>query len=800
MNLVKRILLSLFAVLVLLAIALFVYLQSLKPQLSGEQTLPGLQQPVEVLFDTYGVPHIYAQTMEDAYYALGYVHAQDRLFQMEMLRRAAAGRLAEILGEELLPVDKFFRTLGLNHFAKEHAAKFLSADSADYQRAAHAYQRGINQYIKTGKTPIEFTIMGIPKTEFTPEDIYLAVGFMSFGFAEGFHADPVLEKIKSEWGEKYLAPLAVQTPPDAVQIKNYNGTVKTHSGDKLIASIHQAIDKIPVPLWQGSNGWVVSAEKSASGYPILANDTHIGFSQPAVWYEAHLEYPGFSFYGHHLAGIPVGLLGNNRFCGFGLTMFENDDVDFFLEKSNPENKNQVMYMGTWENLNVREENILVKGSRDVAFEVRKSRHGPIINGIVENTPEEGEPIALSWLLLQVENHALQAAWKLNHASTFEEAREAVSLFSAPGLNVMYADTDKNIAWWAAAKLPVRPDHVVSKLFLNGESGRDEYTGFYDFSKNPQAVNPPWGFVYSANNQPEAVDGVLYPGYYYPKGRAGRIVELLSSDKKFSAEQLSALQLDVTSSMHVEVAKEIASVLSTLNKPAFEILIKELNAWDGSHQATQVAPAIYNNLLDQIMHAAMLDELGETALASLLKTSVPKNSYHLFIASAANPWWDDVTTKDKTEGREEIVEQAAHRTIELLKKSCGEKPESWTWGKIHTLTHVHALGVVKPLDKFFNVGPFVVDGGSEVINNLHYKLENSGYFNVDGGPALRKVTDFGDIENGITISPTGQSGNVMSPHYSNQAEMFATGKTRKMTMNREEIISQSKNRLVLNPAD
>lgn len=800
MKLVKRILLALVALAVLAAVAAFMYMRSLKPQLTGELNLQGLQNEVEVLFDAYGIPHIYAQTMEDAYFALGYVHAQDRLFQMEMLRRAAGGRLAEILGEDLVPVDKFFRILGLNHFAKEHAAKFLSTDTADFQRAALAYQHGVNQYIKTGKTPIEFTIIGIPRQEFSPEDIYLAVGFMSFGFAEGFHADPVLEKIKTEWGENYLAMLAVQTPADAVQIKNFNGPVKSTSGNKLIAAISRAIEQIPVPLWQGSNGWAVAAEKSESGYPILANDTHIGYSQPAVWYEAHLEYPGFSFYGHHLAGIPFGLLGNNRFCGFGLTMFENDDVDFFRERSNPENKNQVMYMGTWENLDVREERIKVNGSTDVVLEVKKSRHGPIINGIVENTAEDGEPIALSWLLLQVENHALQAAWKLNHAATFEEARDAVSMFSAPGLNVMYADTDKNIAWWAAAKLPVRPEHVVSKLFLNGESGRDEYNGFYDFSKNPQAVNPPWGFVYSANNQPEAVDGVLYPGYYYPKARAGRIAELLDVDKKFSLEQLSSMQLDVTSAMHVEIANEIASVLATRNNPEFNILISELNRWDGSHRADLVAPSMYNNLLDQVIHRAMLDELRPTALASLLKTSVPKNSYYRFVSSVENPWWDDVTTKEKKESREEIIEQAAVNTIALLKKTCGEKPESWTWGKLHTLTHAHALGAVKPLDKLFNVGPFVVDGGSEVINNLHYKLENTGYFHVDGGPALRKVTDFAAIEDGVTASPTGQSGNVMSPHYNDQAQMFASGKTRKMMMNREEIVLKAKNRLLLKPTD
>lgn len=800
MKLIKRILLGAFVVGALAAAAAFMYVRSLKPQLAGELMLKGLQNEVEVLFDEYGVPHIYAQTMEDAYFALGYVHAQDRLFQMEMLRRAAGGRLAEILGNDLLPVDKFFRTLGLNHFAKQHAEKFLRTDTAEYQRAAFAYQRGVNHYVTTGKTPIEFTLLGIPKQEFTPEDIYLAIGFMSFGFAEGFHADPVLEKIKNEWGEKYLAVLAVQTPPDAELIKNFNGPVKSSSADKLISSINQTISQIPVPLWQGSNGWVVAAEKSESGYPILANDTHIGYSQPAVWYEAHLEYPGFSFYGHHLAGIPFGLLGNNRFCGFGLTMFENDDVDFFREKSNPENTNQVMYAGSWKNLSIRNEVIKVKDSADVPFTVRTSPHGPIINGIVENTTEDEELISLSWLLLQVENQALQAAYQLNHASTFEEARQAVSMFSAPGLNVMYADTDKNIAWWAAAKLPVRPDHVVSKLFLNGASGQDEYSGFYDFSKNPQAVNPPWGFVYSANNQPEPVEGILYPGYYYPKSRAGRIVELLSEEKKFTARDMSLLQLDVVSSMHRDVAMEMARILTALNNEEFIILRNELQQWDGSHLAASATPAIYNNLLDQVMHLAMEDELGPTALASLLKTSVPKNSYYTFITSAANPWWDNVTTKHKAESREEIFTQAAQKTLSLLKQTCGDNPKNWTWGKIHTLTHAHALGSVKPLNKFFNVGPFTVDGGSEVLNNLHYKLENSGFFLVDGGPALRKVTDFGNIENGITVSPTGQSGNVMSPHYSDQAEMFATGKTRKMMMNREEILSKSKNRLLLKSTD
>jgi len=487
MKILRNILVGILALaLVVVAVAYF-YFRSTAPQYSGNVKLSGLKSEVEVLYDDYGIPHIYAQNQEDAYFALGYVHAQDRLFQMEMLRRAAGGRLSEILGPDLIKVDKLFRTLGINQFAKQHAQKFLSSDTAAFQRTALAYQKGINQYIKVGKTPIEFSIIGIPKTEFTPEDIYLAVGFMSFGFAEGLRVDPVLQKIRTELGEEYLKDFAVQTPPDAVLLKNFSGQPKTSAHDSLISFLNESLDQLPVPLWQGSNGWVVAADKSKSGFPILANDTHIGFGQPAVWYEAHMEYPGYSFYGHHLAGIPFGLLGNNNFSAWGLTMFENDDTDFFSETVNPENPKQVKFQDAWEDMESRNEVIKIKGKPDEIFEVKSSRHGPIINSVVENVASQN-PVSLWWLMLHEENQALQAAYLLNHTQSFADASKAASLFSAPGLNVMYGDRDKNIAWWAVAKLPIRPAHVSSKFFLDGSSGKDEYLGFYEFSKNPQAIN------------------------------------------------------------------------------------------------------------------------------------------------------------------------------------------------------------------------------------------------------------------------------------------------------------------------
>lgn len=798
MKIIKRITLSVLVVLLLIVVTVVIYLQTTKPTLNGELSLDGLKDRVEVLYDDYGVPHIYAQNEADAYFALGFVHAQDRLFQMEMLRRAAGGRLSEVLGPDLLKVDKLFRTLGLNKFAEENANRFLSSDTAAFQKAAMAYQKGVNEFVKTGTTPVEFHIMGIPKTEFAPKDIYLAVGFMSFGFAEALQADPVLEKVRTELGAAYLEDLAIQTPPDAERIKNFKGEIKPAGTDSLITSVHDALLQLPIPRWQGSNGWVVSGDRTASGFPILANDTHIGFGQPAVWYEAHIEYPGFSFYGHHLAGIPFGLLGNNKRIGWGLTMFENDDMDFFTETLNPKNANQVRFKDQWENLTSREEVIKVKDKEDVVLEIKTSRHGPIVNGGIDNVPEAAAPVAMWWMLNAEPNQALQATYQLNHATNFAETRKAVSLFSAPGLNVMYGDVDGNIAWWAAGKLPIRPTHVISKFFLNGASGEDEYLGFYPFEKNPQSINPPWGFVATSNNQPDTVDGVLYPGYYYPKSRAGRVNELLSEDKKWTQQDMKKINLDVQGSPQQEVAKAIASVLKEGEQKEFSDVVSILENWNGDHRTMDVAPAVYYNMLSQILFLTMKDELGETAFKTIMETSVPKNSYLKLISNANSPWWDNVQTKGAKETRQQIFEQAAQKTKTLLQDNAGNNPQQWTWGKLHTLTHNHPLGSVKPLDKFFNVGSFIVDGGQEVVNNLTFSLDTTGYFPVTVGPALRKITDFSAIEKGETISPSGQSGNVMSKHYNDQAEMYATGKFRPMLMDREVIEGKPSNKLILLP--
>lgn len=797
MKVFKRVFGGLILLILVAAISVFVYLHTLRPTLSGQLTVNGLSEKTEIIFDEFGVPHIYAANEEDAYAALGYVHAQDRLFQMEMLKRAASGRLSEVLGPDLLEVDKLFRTLGLNEFARKNAAAFLNSDTANYQRAVHAYFKGVNAFVEKGPTPIEFTLTGIPKTQFSVEDAYLTIGFISLTFANGLQADPVLQRIAEELGPDYLRDLAINVTPEEVRIPSYPGPGKPVTGS-LISALHSIREKLPIQPFLGSNGWVVSSKKSTSGFPILANDTHIGFSQPAVWYEAHLEYPGLSFYGHFLAGFPFGVLGNNRFCGWGLTMFENDDVDFFQEEYNPSNPEEVKFGTGWEKLVTRREVIKVKGEPDFILDVKSSRHGPIINGMLDHI-EKGAPVAICWQLLEGYNEDVQGLYGLVNASNFSDVKNSVVRISSPGLNFMYGDTAGNIAWFAAARLPIRPPHVQSKLFLDGTSGKDEYQGYYPFDKNPQAINPPWGYVSTANNQPDSVSGVLHPGYYYPASRANRLNQLLQSRNQFSLEDMKMINMDDSSDVHVGQARLLAGLLqkSVSKDQDFRRVVEILNGWHGEHSLNSEGPSVFYNMLAQLEHLAMEDELGAEALSTLLGTPIVRNSLPALLNNPTSPWWDNVKTKEKKESLVDLLETAATNTVSNLRRVCGNSGP-WNWGEIHTLTHEHALGKVKPLDKIFNVGPFHVAGGSEVLNNLDFAFSTSGEFKVTAGPALRKITDFGNIDGSQTVSPTGQSGNVMSPHYDDQAELFVNGKFRPMLMNREEIKQAATGTLILVP--
>jgi len=782
----KKFLLVILTLILILILALVVYYFYSKPTYEGEQKLKNIQNKTTVYYDDFGVPHIYANSQKDAMIALGYVHAEDRLWQMELLRRIAPGRLSEMFGSKLLKTDQFFAGLGIDENSEKAITK-LDKNSEAYQLAM-AYIDGINQYMEEGKTPVEFQILGLKKDKFTLKDVYNIFGYMSFSFAMAQKTDPLLTDIQNKLGSEYLKDFGLDGSLGTTQIKNFDG--KTIEYAEISKSIASLLDNSPVPAFIGSNSWVIAPQKTKNGKVIFANDPHIAFSQPCTWYEAHIVVPEYEIYGYYLAGTPFPLLAHNRDYAYGLTMFENDDLDMFQEEDNPNNKNQYKTANGFQNYIIRKEIIKIKDSSDVVFEVRETQHGPIMNDLLDGI-KGAKPVAMSWIYTQQKNQILEAVYSLSHSKNWDDFRKGVSLIAAPGLNIMYGDAKGNIAWNTSGKLYKSDKSINSNFILNGTNGIDDQKEFQDFSKNPHAINPSWNYIYSANNQPEAVDGYLYPGYYLPQDRAKRISSLLQPKNNWTKEDVGAMLNDNTSSITPSISANLIAALdsksfSSNEKKAISILKK----WNGSNNLKDIAPTIYQKWIYQYLKNTFQDELGEADFNMLLSTHIVKQIIEPQSRNENSIWWDDVATKSKKETRTEILNRSFHEAIVGLENQLGKDINSWTWNRVHTLEHQHPLGQVAALRSVFNVGSFEVPGATEVINNLFFNFTNNGVYQVKGGPSTRRVIDFSDIENSMSILPTGQSGNPFSKHYNDQAEMYNTGKFRKMKLNKEEIIKTS----------
>lgn len=819
MRIFKIVLLVLLGLLLLGLSGTYIYLSSLSPQYSGEVKVKELKSAVDTYFDEFGIPHIYAQSEEDAYQALGYLHAQERLFQMEFIRRLGSGKLAAILGNELVLADRFFRTIGLRHLAEQAVKENHTDTSTQFHKAANAYLRGINEFIDHGPTPIEFTLLGIPKEKFELADCYTISGYMSYSFSAGFTTDPILGFIHETLGEAYLRDLRLDWTEDEIKIPVPKNSVSAEGRHlQMQQQIAAILKEYPIPQFEGSNSWVLSPSKTASGSVLFENDAHNNYSQPATWYEAHLEYPGQSFYGQFLAGFPFALIGHNRDISWGFTMFLNDDLDLYQERMNPDNPRQVWVNDHWEALEIREENIEVKDGKDIRMDVKTSRHGPLLGHVLTADQQirelDSADLSLWWTLHKFTNNHLELSYRMSHAKDLDTFRAILPLIHAPGLNVMYGDRDGNIAWWAAAKLVKRPAHVNPKLVLDGASGRDEPLGFYNFSENPMSENPPTGFVYSANNQPDSIDDHLYPGYYAPDNRALRIQQMLSEQEDWTLDDFKQMVMDNISVRSRETALVLVDILeaAAIEKAKTEIeegqagtlsarqqeALEHLKSWDGSHDPEDVAPTLYYRWISKILRMAMKDELGEENFKLLITTMQIKRAYPALIRNENSVWWNDVTT-ERQEDRATILLGSFEETIEDLSRELGSDPGQWTWEKVNRLEHEHVLGRQEPLNHAFNVGPFAVSGGQEVINNKDFFLRDRAVFNIRNGSSMRILLDFSQIEDSYNINPTGQSGFFMSPHYDDQTEMYNTGQFRKQMMNKEEIIEQSR-KLVLVPED
>ncbi|MGB5820531.1 MAG: penicillin acylase family protein [Saonia sp.] len=778
-----------------------IFINSLAPTYEGEKELPKLSNEVQVYYDTYGIPHIYATKEEDAFRTLGYVHAQDRLWQMELLRRIARGGLSEVFGADLIRTDKFFLSLGIDEASSKTVAN-LDTNSPVIQ-LSQAYLDGINEFIATGPTPIEFYLTGIDKAPFSLKDIYNTMGYMGFNFAQAHKTDPLLTTIKDKLGVAYLTDLEISIDPATIQIKNYPEQKEQDQeviAGSITAMVSEALKELPVPLFVGSNSWVIGPDKTKNGKVIFANDPHIGFAQPSVWYEAHIQTPTYEKYGYHLAGIPFPLLGHDWDLAYGLTMFQNDDLDFYYEENHPSDSTKYKTKGGWSPYHTLSKTIKVKDSEDVQFSYRTTARGPVLDGIVDQISGH-RPVSMSWIYTKVENKLMDALYDMAYAGNLNEFQKALPQIHAPGLNVMYGDAKGNIAWWASAKLYQMPDSVHTKLLIDSSFGNNEPLRYLDFSENPHAINPPWNYVYSANNQPDSIVGKLYPGYYLPENRAKRIVQLLEPKNDWDQRLASEMIIDVTSSINPSIIRNLAKAIKI--KELTDVQIKELDrlsAWKGDYPLESVEAVIFHRWIYFFLKNTFSDELGEELFQQFLAAHFHKRLIAPMSGKQRSVWWDNQNTKDIQETQQDIIHDSYVQALESLEKDMGEDMSQWTWDKVHTLEHNHPIGRVAALRSFFNVGPFPVHGSREVINNLAFPYTEDGFYKVSAGPSTRRIIDFSDVENSISILPTGQSGNPFSRYYRDQAKMYVRGEFRKMMLNKQEIMETSESLLTFSPTE
>ncbi|MFM7728787.1 MAG: penicillin acylase family protein, partial [Flavobacteriales bacterium] len=586
----------------------------------------------------------------------GYLVAQERLFQMEMIRRVSSGRLSELLGSSMIDVDRFFRMLDVNAHADSSVALFERQRGTACHETVQAYLDGINQFIESGKTPVEFRLIGIPKEKYALRDLFLIIDYMSFNFQMGFRTDPLISRIGKVAGQDKLKDLVLGYTIDQLRTRNHPDTVSAFQ--KSLPPFASIVEKMPVRIWTGSNTFAIAPKKSKSGKALLENDTHIGHQQPGVWFEAHLSCPGFDFYGSYLAGFPFAPLGHSKRFAWGVTMLENDDVDFFQEKLAGIDTNVILVKGKEERLRFREEIIKVKDSADVKILCRSSSHGPVCSDVMSDfSGYTSAPVSVSWTMLHFPSNLFEVTYGLDRSKDLSQFRAYVAEITSPGLNVAYADVEGNIAWFTAARFVKRNPKSSPSLLLDGSDSTNEWQGFHPFTDNPYSENPPEGYVFSCNHQPDTFNGVFHAGYYLTDERARRLKTLLEEKELLDSADLKRISLDVTNPYLVKVTSQLLNCTepSTLSaegasKEAAELLKK----WDGRHLGEDRAPAIYYMWLYKTLRMAMVDEIGEKDFDAFLKTHTVKYSTLPLLLNDSSAWWDDVSTTTILENRSTIV--------------------------------------------------------------------------------------------------------------------------------------------------
>jgi penicillin amidase len=765
------------------------------PVLQGERKLLGLKEKVEVITDEFGIPHISAQNEEDLYFALGFVIAKERLFQMEMLRRIGSGRLSEVLGPTLVPTDRFLRTLRLRKTMEEFVANNKNTFDPQMIKLTDQFYAGVNHFIKSEPLPPEFTLLGFKPEPFSLEDSLAASGYMALSFAEGMIGDLLLSELESEFGEKAVKLLRLGADgegmprPDSKIDGAYQAPLHV-TWDSLIDPLNILEENFG--LFHGSNSFILSGKRTLSGKPILSNDPHVAFSAPGTWFEAHIKCPTFEIYGHFLPLVPFANLGHNQKKAWAVTMAEVDDLDLYLETRNE--KGEVLIDKQWHPLIVEEETIKVRFGKDQKFLVKRSPHGPLLDDTIMGSSDPNKSIALAWSYYHPENNVLTAFYKLNRAQNVQEFRKALSFAAAPAINISWVDEEGHIAWQVMSKIPLRNKGVESDKLLNGKDPNDQYLGYVPFEKNPHAEDPGSGVIISTNYRPPYIADYPLDGYWQPSERYFRLSELLKTKEKWTIEDLKSVMTDENTFSHKQILPTLLTSLKSTNiSPEWQ---KRFEDWDGASDLNSKISPLYHLWCYWIMKMTFEDEMGSKRYEAFTKIADFWHTFKNHLKLEDSPWWDNKTTKI-VETRSEIIQMAFKKALESTKDKLGSDENLWKWGNLHTVTYHHPLAKIPGLGKIFDIGPIATGGGFFQVNNMSSpRIDDQ--FGVTLGPSTRRLVDMNNPSESLGILPLGNSGHYKSPFYSDQAVMFTQNIFRRQEMNISTLSTKKHWQLLLIP--
>jgi penicillin amidase len=758
------------------------------PQTSGTMVVRGLKETVEIIRDTYGVPHIYANNEPDLFFAFGYAMAQDRFWQMELYRRLGQGRLSEVLGRDFVAIDRYVRTLsaaGMNEEIPEELAFIFTS-----------FAGGVNAYLETHRErlPVEFKILGYTPDPWSVGDYFPILKVLNWALSSGWKVDLTAAKMLQKVEKQKLREAFPVWPDEAPLIVPQESAALPGLPNRSMEMVSLMGRLVDLPTAAASNSWVVSGKRSATGKPILANDPHLSLTSPSFWWEVHLVCPTLNVSGVAVPGTPGISVGHNRQVAWGVTNVMVDDVDFYIERVNPENRLQYWNNDHWEAMKVVEGIIRVKDEEPVRIEILLTRHGPVVEQIAGSSGRKA--ISARWSFTEVPQPA-KATYLLLKARDVNEVKEALRHWSGPSQNIVFADTRGNIGYWCCATIPIR-SNGDGILPMPGWTDEYEWNGYVPFEDCPHVINPKAEFIATANNKVvEEAYPYLISHYWEPMDRITRIRQMLSAKETLSVEDFKTMQGDVYSVLASEMTPKLIQVLEKRlidreGQRARDIL----DQWDFMMGKESVGACLFEVTFGKMMENIFRDELGEKLFSEYLKAiSFPPRALRKMIRKGSSSWFDDVNTPE-IETMEDILAKSLTQMLSELKEALGNDMGKWTWGRIHSLTFEHALGQRKPLDRILSLGPFPLGGSHLTVNMGQYPYEKP--YSVNAGVSLRMIVDLSDVDQSLRVLPTGESGHPRSPHYKDQVTLYLGGQYHPDWTDRREVEKHSEAILVLKP--